>query len=166
MELLINENDIKKAITRTATSICRSNPKGAIFICLLNGGFLYYSELVKRINYDVKCDFMRVKSYTGKNEQGEIKITKDIETNIEGKIVYIVDDIFDSGNTINNIIKHLELKNPQEIRIATLLRRKSSPTLFKYLHHSSIEIDDEWVIGMGMDDENGYYRNDMNIYKI
>jgi hypoxanthine phosphoribosyltransferase len=74
-----------------------------IMVGLLNGAFSFYSDLVRATPIDMECDFMRVKSYT-KRKQGDIQITKDLETPVKGKHVYIVDDIYDTGNTMNAVI--------------------------------------------------------------
>jgi hypoxanthine phosphoribosyltransferase len=165
MEILISEKQINKAIKTIATQINNNPQKDVVFICLLNGGFLFYSELVKLINFDIQCDFLRVKSYIKKNTQGDIQILKDIETPIKNKTIYIVDDIFDSGNTMKAVIDYLQVKEPKQINIITLLKRKNSPTV-NYNFYYGFEIENEWVVGMGMDDENGFKRNHKIIYNI
>jgi hypoxanthine phosphoribosyltransferase len=165
MEILISEKQINKAIKTIATQINNNPQKDVVFICLLNGGFLFYSELVKLINFDIQCDFLRVKSYIKKNTQGDIQILKDIETPIKNKTIYIVDDIFDSGNTMKAVIDYLQVKEPKQINIITLLKRKNSPTVDHNFYYG-FEIENEWVVGMGMDDENGFKRNHKIIYNI
>ena len=94
-----------------------------------------------------------------------VQITKDLETPIKGKHVYIVDDIYDSGNTMAAVIEYLEVKHPESITIVTLLKRKTSPTpLVPQLH--AFLIDKEWVVGYGMDDDKGHCRNYSQIYAL
>ena len=112
----------------------------------------------------MECDFMRVKSYT-KRKQGDIQITKDLETAIKGKHVYIVDDIYDTGNTMAAVIEYLEVKHPASISIVSLITRATSPIPEQKSYHA-FTIGTEWVIGMGMDDENGFNRNLNSIWAL
>ena len=142
-----------------------------IMVGLLNGAFMFYSELVKNMSVDVECDFMRVKSYIAKNKQGDIQITKDLETPIKGKHVYIIDDILDSGNTMAKVIEYLEIKWPKSLNVVTLLKRKNTPfKIENYLQEGiqihGFEIDDEWVVGHGMDNDKGYCRNYQSIFAL
>jgi hypoxanthine phosphoribosyltransferase len=122
-----------------------------VMICVLNGGFMFFSDLVKNMSTDVEIDFIRAKSYNGQ-DQGVVHILKDIETNIEGKDVYVVDDFYDTGNTLNRILEHLNTQNPESLKMITLLTRDVSP-LPEYYHHYGFMIQDEWVVGYGMDND-------------
>ena len=132
---------------------------------------MFYSDFIKNLSIDIECDFMRVKSYISKKKQGDVQITKDFETAIKGKHVYIVDDIYDTGNTVNAVIDYLKVKDPSMISVVTLLKRKTSPPLlvpnsFVDNHYNVFEIDEEWVIGYGLDNDNGHCRNYKTIYEI
>jgi len=135
-----------------------------VMVGLLNGCFAFYSDLVRAMPIDVECDFMRVKSYI-KRKQGDIQITKDLETPIKGKHIYIVDDIYDTGNTMKAVIEYLEVKHPASISIATLIVRETSPTPPQPSYHA-FTIKDEWVIGAGLDDDKGYNRNLPSIWAL
>ena len=165
MTPLIETKDIYRETKILAKKIAnqhRGDKTPVVMLCLLNGGFMFFSDLVKEIDIDVECEFMRVKSYI-KRKQGDIKITKDLETPIKGKHVYIVDDIFDTGNTVKAIQKFLEIKEPLTLSAVTLLTRKKSPKP-TINHLSAFTIDDEWVVGFGLGDENGYCRNYPLVY--
>jgi len=118
------------------------------------------------MDIDLECDFMRVKSYITKRKQGDIEITKDLETPIKGKHVYVIDDIYDTGNTVNAVVNYLRVKKPKSINVVTLLKRKNSPHKIDAPIYDVMTIGDEWVVGYGMDDENGHCRNYKNIYKV
>ena len=173
MTELFNAEDIRFQTQLLAKKISddhRGDGSPVIMVGLLNGAFMFYSELVKNISIDVECDFMRVKSYVNK-KQGDIQITKDLETAIKGKHVYIVDDILDSGNTMAKVIEYLQIKWPKSINVVTLLKRKNTP--FKLNNYDvegneafGFEIDDEWVIGHGMDNDKGFCRNYQSIFAI
>ena len=107
----------------------RGDKTPVVMVCVLNGGFMFYTELVKSLSIDIECDFVRVKSYVSKNKQGDIQITKDLETPIKGKHVYLVDDIYDSGNTMNALIDFLEIKNPKSIKIKVIFQKQKIPFL-------------------------------------
>ena len=161
MTELFNAEDIRFRTQLLAKKISddhRNDGSPVIVIGLLNGAFMFYSELVKNISIDVECDFMRVKSYISKNKQGDIQITKDLETPIKGKHVYLVDDIYDTGNTMKAVIDYLEVKHPASISIVSLVTRETSPIPPQKSYHA-FTIKDEWCIGFGMDDDKGYARN-------
>ena len=142
----------------------RGDKTPIVMVGLLNGAFAFYSDLVRATPVDMECDFMRVKSYTNR-KQGDIVISKDLETPIKGKHVYIVDDILDSGNTMNAVIDYLEVKKPASISIVTLITRETSPTPKQKSYHA-FTIKDEWIVGMGMDNDKGHMRNIPSIWAL
>ena len=174
MKQLITEKDIdiqSKIVAKQINDKHKGDKTPVVFVGLLNGCFMFYSDFIKNITFDVECEFMRVKSYISKKKQGDVQITKDLETSIKGKHVYIVDDIFDTGNTINAVIDYLKVKDPSMISVVTLLKRHSSPPLlvpnsFVDKHYNVIELDEEWVIGYGLDDDKGHCRNYRTIYEL
>ena len=133
-----------------------------VFICVLNGGFMFFSDLVKKYTGCCELDFIRAKSYNGRDNSGGVKISKDIEIDIQGKNIYIIEDIIDTGATIQELVLHLNQKSPNNINVITLLKRKSvDHPIYSY----GFEINDEWVIGYGLDN-NGLDRNLPDIYKL
>ena len=174
MKQLITEKEIdiqSKIVAKQINDKHKGDKTPVVFVGLLNGCFMFYSDFIKNITFDVECEFMRVKSYVSKRKQGDVQITKDLETSIKGKHVYIVDDIFDTGNTINAVIDYLKVKDPSMISVVTLLKRRSSPPLlvpnsFVDKHYNVIELDEEWVIGYGLDDDKGHCRNYRTIYEL
>ncbi len=138
-----------------------------VAVCILNGGFMFFTDFVRAMPIDLECGFMRVKSYVSKRKQGDIQITKDLEAPIKGKHVYIIDDIFDTGNTIRAVIDYLKLKKPKSLNVVTLLRRESSRIFdIEFPCYNVLDIKDEWVVGYGMDDEKGNCRNYNTIYEV
>ena len=130
MQELITTKDIDfrtKILGKQIAAEHRGDKTPVVMVGLLNGCFAFYSDLVRSMPIDVECDFMRVKSYISKSKQGDVQITKDLETPIKGKHVYIVDDIYDTGNTIKAVTEYLEVKHPASISIVTLVTRKTSP---------------------------------------
>ena len=167
MRELINTKDIDiqtKIIGKQIADDHRGDKTPIVMVGLLNGCFAFYSDLVRAMPIDVECDFMRVKSYINR-KQGDIVIAKDLETPIKGKHVYIVDDIYDTGNTMKVVIDYLKVKKPSSISIVSLVTRKSSPTPPVKMFNA-FEIDNEWLVGFGMDNEKGYLRNLPAIYSL
>ena len=168
MKLLFDKKEIEfqtKIIAKQITDDHRGDKTPIVMVGLLNGAFMFYSDLVRNLNIDVECDFMRVKSYVGKKKQGDIQIIKDLETSIKGKHVYLVDDILDSGNTMRAMVEYLEVKHPASISSVTLLTRKDSPIITPK-SYEAFTIGDEWVVGYGMDNEKGYARNYDGVFAL
>lgn len=165
MEILFTPEQIQNKVKEMADTISSKHTVNddIVMICLLNGGFMFFSDLVKHMSYEIECDFMRVKSYNGQ-VQGLIHITKDIETNIEGKTVYVVDDFYDTGNTLDIVVEHLSNQNPKSIEMITLLTRDISP-MPEYPLYYGFVIRDEWVVGYGLDN-NKKERNLDYIYSL
>jgi hypoxanthine phosphoribosyltransferase len=176
MKPLIAEKDIwikTKILAKKISDRHRGDKTPVVLIGLLNGCFMFYSDLARSIDIDIECDFMRVKSYISKHKQGDIQITKDLETAIKGKHVYLIDDIYDTGNTMKAVAEYLEVKKPTSINITTLVKRKENTwdplgeesTLIESFDYG-FEVRDEWIIGYGCDDEKGHCRNYSSIYSL
>jgi len=176
MTELITEKNIQIQTRILAKKIAdehRGDKTPVVLVGLLNGCFMFYSDLARAVDIDIECDFMRVKSYISKHKQGDIQITKDLETAAKGKHIYLVDDIYDTGNTMKAVAEYLEVKKPASINIVTLVKRKVNTwnpivpesTLISSFNYG-FEIDDEWIIGYGCDDDKGYCRNYPAIYSL
>jgi hypoxanthine phosphoribosyltransferase len=161
--ILFSEQEIKNKVGEIAYKIKKNQHENPpVFICVLNGAFMFFTDLVKQVG-DCEIDFVSAKSYDG-TKQGEIRILKSITVDIEGKDVYLIDDIYDSGNTMNRLIKHLQYNNPKSIIPVTLFKKQYSnhPTLVY-----GFELTNEhWLIGYGLDAENGLKRNQKYITGI
>ena len=170
MEQAISEKelDIKtKIIAKRINDKHRGDSTPIVMVCILNGGFMFFSDLVKQITIPVEIDFIRCKSYFGK-KQGDLVISKDLETKIKGKHVYLVDDILDSGNTMVAVKKFLQVKEPKSTTPIVAIYKENGDfeKVYHILYQDSDSIFDPWYIGYGMDDENGHNRNLSTIYTI
>ena len=164
---LISAKDIDfqtKIVGKQIADQHKGDKTPVVMVGLLNGCFAFYSDLVRATPIDMECDFMRVKSYINR-KQGDIVISKDLETPIKGKHVYIVDDIYDTGNTMKAVIEYLEVKKPASISIVTLVARKNSPMPEQKSYHA-FTIDEEWIVGYGLDNEKGNMRNLSSIWAL
>lgn len=170
MEQAISKKDLDikiKILAKQINDEHRNDPVPVVLVCILNGGFMFFSDLVKQINIPIEVDFIRCKSYYGK-KQGDLVVTKDLETKIKNKHVYLVDDILDSGNTMKAVSKFLSVKEPKTITPVAAIY-KENLDFDKVLHILKQDTDsmfDPWYIGYGMDDENGHNRNLGTIYII
>ena len=167
MEIVITKKDIKREVKKMAKRICKEHKASGnnlppVMICVLNGAFMFFTDLVKHMDIDIQTDFIRAKSYDGQDNSGGVKILKDIELDLKGKMVYIVEDIIDTGATMLEILQSVNDKMPQKVTIVTLVQRKKC---FMPIDHYCFEIGDEWIVGYGLDD-NSLKRNYRNVYKI
>ncbi len=139
--------------------------KDVIFLGILNGSFLFAADLFRQINFECQITFLKVASYEGTTSSGKVKRLIGINENIENKTVVILEDIIDSGVTMDYILKQLRGYEPKEILIATLLFK---PDAFKKdfnVDYIAIEIPNDFIVGYGLDYE-GFGRNLRNIYTL
>jgi hypoxanthine phosphoribosyltransferase len=137
-----------------------------VLVCVLKGGFMFLSDLVRRLQMPVQIDFVRLASYgSGMKSAGRIEITKDIEVSVEGKDVLVVEDIIDSGRTIRFLKERLALSNPRSIKVCTLLDKKARREVEMEADYIGKEVDDVFIVGYGID-FNEAYRNLPEIYYV
>jgi len=156
MITLFTEREIKNKVGEIAYNIKKNNhSEPPVFICVLNGAFMFFTDLVKQVG-DCEIDFISAKSYQG-TKQGEVLIVDALKVDIEGKDVYLVDDIYDSGNTMNKLIHHLKAYNPKSITPITLFKKHYSNT--DNLIYGFELTNEHWLVGYGLDAADGTKRN-------
>ena len=165
MQVLIEEYKIDRRVRALAHKITEEhrnsgNSLPPVMICVLNGSFMFFTDLVKDMGIDIEIDFIRPKSYHGKDNSGGVQFTKELEIYLKGKRVYIVEDIVDTGQTMFEILCRVNDRMPVDVKVVTLVHRKGHEFP---VDHYCFEIGDEWVVGYGFDD-NGLKRNYRNIY--
>ena len=162
----INHNEILERCSQIADTInSEYKNKDIIIIGILNGSYMFVSDLTKHIDIDCEITFMRVKSYDGMNSTNKINDILSCYENIENKHVIIVEDIVDTGNTISHLKNKLKNKNPKSIKVCTLLFKKDAYQHKDIPEYIGFEIENQFVIGYGLD-YNNKYRNLMDIYKL
>ena len=128
-----------------------------VVVCVLKGSVLFFTDLIRNMKTSVELDFMSVSSYgSGTKSTGELKIKKDIATDIKGRDVLIVEDIIDSGNTLHYLVEILYKRQPKDIRICTLLDKPSRREFELVPDYCGIEIPDKFVVGYGLDYDERY----------
>jgi len=150
---LITEAQIQSRIVEMGTAIDRDYPEGTLYlICILKGACFFLSDLARAIRRDTFIDFMGISSYgSGKTSSGQVRVTKDLDISVEGADLLIVEDIIDSGVTLNYLTQLLQQRHPRSVRIATLLdkpERRMRPVDVAYV---GFQIPDEFVVGYGLD---------------
>lgn len=157
---LYDEKQIAKRVAEMGTEITKlCHQEGLVAVCVLKGSFVFYSDLIRSIEADVRTDFLGCSSYgNSMKSSGEVKLTLDLAHSIEGKNVLLVEDIVDSGLTMNFLMKTLQPRNPKRLMSASLLFKPHALKVDYKPDYVGFEIGNEFVVGYGLDYQ-GYYRN-------
>src|SRR5215467_996997 len=153
LRLLFSAQDIRKRIQELGAQIDRDYPDGSLhLVCILKGACFFLADLARAIERDVVIDFIGISSYSrGTTTSGAVKLTKDLDLTVEGADVLVVEDIVDTGLTLNYLLNTLQQRKPRSIRVAALLdkpERRLRPVKVSYV---GFEIPDEFVVGYGLD---------------
>jgi hypoxanthine phosphoribosyltransferase len=166
-KLFISGEKINSVILEMAVKISSDlKDKDPLFVCVLNGAFMFASELFKSLDFvESEITFVKMASYRGTHSTGIIRQLIGLNEVIEGRTVVVLEDIVDSGSTIENIINQLKEMNPGEIRIATLLFKPAAVIKEIQLDYVGMEIPNDFIVGFGLDYD-GYGRNLKDIYSV
>jgi hypoxanthine phosphoribosyltransferase len=158
--VLLNESTIKKRVRELGDQISRDyEGKNMVAICILRGCVVFFSDLIREIKIPIELDFMAVSSYNhGAQTSGNVLIKYDLQDDIKGKHVLIVEDIIDTGTTLMHLKRLLEARQPESIRICCLLDKEERRLAHVDVDYIGFEIPDEFVVGYGLDYA-GKYRN-------
>jgi len=154
IEVLIPEEEIKKKVRELGQQITKDyqNSEDVILVGLLRGSTIFLADLSREIDLEAKIDFMVVSSYGSAMESSrEVKINKDLEEDIRGKDVIIVEDIIDTGYTLEKVRDYLLLKNPASFKICTLLDKPERREVPVEVDYVGFQIPDVFVVGYGID---------------
>ena len=158
LRVLLGEELIQRRIREMGSQIAADYPDGRLrLICILKGACFFLADLARAIPRDVGLDFMGIASY-GKNQtsSGQVRVTKDLDASIEGADVLIVEDIVDSGVTLQYLTNMLEQRHPRSLRIAALLDKPERRLRKVDVAYVGFEIPDEFVVGYGLDFDERY----------
>jgi len=139
--------------------------KKVIFLGILNGSFMFAGDLFKKIDIDCQITFLKVASYVGTSSSGNVKRLIGLNEDIKDQVVVILEDIVDTGITLDNIIKQLKGYEPSEIRVATLLFKPEAYQKEIKIDYIGKEIPNDFIVGYGLD-YNGFGRNLEDIYTL
>ena len=151
--ILVSEEQLKARVAELGAQISADyEGKSPLFVGILKGSFIFMADLVRAVSLNTRVDFMCVSSYGNKSvTTGAVKIQKDLSEDIEGRDVILVEDILDSGITLNYLTKYLWNRNPASIRIVTLLNKPSRRTAAIQADYIGFDVPDAFVVGYGLD---------------
>lgn len=153
IKVMIPENKVNERINELGAEISKEYEGKTIhLVCILKGSVFFTCELAKRITIPVTMDFMSVSSYLdGTESTGRVRIIKDLDEHIEGKDVLVVEDIIDSGRTLEYLLDMLKARRPASIRLCTLLDKPERRVTQVKVDYTGFEIPDQFVVGYGLD---------------
>ncbi len=165
-EPFITASELGVAIDRVAVDVsAKYEGKCPLFIGVLNGSFFFTSELLKRLPIECEITFVKVASYQGTRSTGTVSQLFGLNERVEGRNVVVVEDIVDTGNTVEHIVSALQEQHPASIAIATLLFKPEAYKKSMPIDHVAMEIPNVFVVGSGLDHD-GLGRNLPGIYRI
>lgn len=154
-DILVSEDQIKEIVKRLGAEVTehyRNTERELVVIGLLRGSFVFMADLVREIKLPMVMDFMTVSSYgDGTISSGDVKIIMDLDTSIEGRDVLLVEDIVDTGNTFSKVIRMLQNRNPNSLKICTFLNKPECRTADVEIDFCGMDIPNEFVVGYGLD---------------
>lgn len=158
LEILIDRNQLSKRVAELGKQISVDmEGKRPLVISILKGSWIFLADLVRSIDIDVDVEFMAISSYgSGTNSTGEIKLNMDLNKSVKGRDVLIVEDIIDSGLTMDFMLKLLKSRGANSVTIATLLSKPSRRKIQIPVDYIGFEIEDRFVIGYGLDFDEKY----------
>lgn len=161
LKVLISEEQIQARIRELGEELTRDYAgKDPVVVGVMKGVVVFYADMIRKIRTPCELDFMWISSYAGTESTGSIVVRRDLTRDIQGRHVLILEDIFDTGNSLEFTVKHLKSKNPASLRICTLLDKPGGrrPGVTLQADYVGFTIPNEFVVGYGLD-YNEHYRN-------
>ncbi len=158
--ILLGQEQLQGRIRELGNQISRDyQGEELLLICVLKGSILFTADLMRTINTKVRVDFISISSYGDSTKSsGVVRLVKDVDSDISGQHVLIVEDIVDTGLTLNYLRESLEVRNPASLKICSLLSKPSRRKVEVAVDYLGFEIEDHFVVGYGLD-YRGLYRN-------
>ena len=156
----LTEEQLQKKVKEIADALtAKFKNEKVMAVCVLKGSFMFYSDLIRNINADLTCEFFGVASYHGgTTSSGEVKVTLDLASPVEDRHVILVEDIVDSGLTMNYLKNSILARKPKSLTTVALLEKPEALKVPCKIDHVGFQITNEFVVGYGLDYQ-GYYRN-------
>ncbi len=153
MEVLISEEQLKARLDELAAEITHDyKDLCPVIVCVLKGAVIFMADLVRRLDFELEIDFMAVSSYgSSTDSSGVVRILKDLDTDIKGRHVLVVEDIIDSGLTLTYLLKNLNSRGPASLEVCTLLNKPSRRKTSLPCRYTGFSIPNAFVIGYGLD---------------
>ena len=160
-QVLLSEEQIKAKIEELGKILSEEYAgKNPVFVGVLKGVVVFYADMVRAVTVPCQFDFMWISSYKGTTSTGQMEVKRDVSADLKGRHVVILEDIFDTGNSLDYTYKHLLAKEPASLKICTLLDKpeRRNPNVTLQADYVGFTIPNEFVVGYGLD-YNEYYRN-------
>lgn len=162
----LSKEDIEIAVKKLAAVIDKDYAnKSPLFIAILNGSFMFAAELFKNLSIPAEISFIKLASYKGTTSSGNVITSIGLDADVKNRHVIILEDILDTGKTLNNFLPQLYNMNPASLKIAALLHKPEATIYNVPLHYNSFKIPDKFVVGFGLDYD-GLGRNIPGIYQL
>ncbi len=151
--VLIPREQLTKRVAEIAAEISKDYAgKNPLLVSVLKGSFIFMADLVRMLDIECGLDFMIVSSYQNSTQSsGEVRIIKDLDTNIEGRHVIVVEDILDSGMTLASLLEVFETRDPASIAVCTLFDKPARHKVEIKVDYTGMEVPDEFIVGYGLD---------------
>jgi hypoxanthine phosphoribosyltransferase len=165
-ELVIAQTDIAKRVKELGAAITKDYEKGQLLVVgILNGAFMFMADLVREIHREIEIDFVRVASYGMGTTSGAIRFSKDIELDIQGKDVLVVEDIIDTGRTLAHLKQSFEDRGANSVRFCTLIDKKERREIDVFVDYVGFEVERGFLVGYGLDCRE-LFRNLPEVYQL
>ncbi len=162
----ISEKEIDNAISVVAEQINQElDGQNPLFICILNGAFMFASDLMKKVTIPSEITFVKLSSYQDMESTGKVKQIFGLTENVAGRNVVVVEDIVDTGYTMQDILAYLKEKNAKTVKVATCLQKPDALKVDVKVDYIAMKIPNDFIVGYGLD-YNGYGRNLKDIYTV
>ena len=166
LKIKIPSKKIKARVEQIGRDLSKEyKGESPFFIGVLNGSFMFLSDLIRTLSIECEISFLQLKSYDGKKSTGSINIIKDLDVNLKNRHVVIVEDVIETGNTLKFLLNKLNDIPTKSIRIVTLLVKDTNKPFEFIINHIGFEISQEFVVGYGLD-FNGRFRHLDSIYVL
>lgn len=157
------QDKVKELGARLTEDYKKTNP---VFICILKGSVMFFADLIRAVKIDILTEFMAISSYgNASSSSGEVKVLKDLSIPVEGRDVIIVEDIVDTGITLNYLVKLLKARGAASVEVAVMLSKPARRKTDVNVKYQGFEIPDEFVVGYGLDYAEKY-RNMDSVYVL
>ena len=165
-EISVSEAEIQKQVERIAREINRDlADKNPVFLGILNGAFMFASDLFKHLDFPTQISFLKLASYSGTSSTGAVRQLIGINMDLKDRIVVVIEDIVDTGVTLDTILRQLSGYQPEALMVATFLHKPDCTIHKVNLDYVGIRIPDNFVVGYGLDYD-GYGRNFKDLYTL
>ncbi len=152
LKVLLGRQQIEAKIGELAAAIERDyRDKNPLLVGVLKGSFIFLADLVRALSLPLEIEFVRLSSYIGRDTSGRVEVVQDVRTSIEGRHVLVVEDIVDTGLSLNFLLEHLRRKNPASLKLCALLDKPSRRRVSLSIDYLGFTIPDRFVVGYGLD---------------